>query len=65
MMGSSRICIHHLLLSIATKRRIFLTLMMEELETEIEEILINGVDIIKFSDDGRPITHFRVMVRNN
>jgi hypothetical protein len=23
MMGSSRICIHHLLLSIATKRRIF------------------------------------------
>jgi hypothetical protein len=26
---------------------------MEELETEIEGILINGVDIIKFSDDGR------------
>jgi len=31
--------------------------MMEELETEIEGILINGVDIIKFSDDGRLIAH--------
>jgi hypothetical protein len=31
--------------------------MMEELETEIEGILINGVDIIKFSDDGRLIMH--------
>jgi hypothetical protein len=28
------------------------TLMMEEPETGIEGILINGVDIIKFSDDG-------------
>jgi hypothetical protein len=27
--------------------------MTEELETEIEGILINGADIIKFSDDGR------------
>jgi len=26
--------------------------MMEEPETGIEGILINGVDIIKFSDDG-------------
>jgi hypothetical protein len=30
-----------------------LTCMMGELETEIEGILINGLDIIKFSDDGR------------
>jgi hypothetical protein len=26
--------------------------MLEELEAEIEGILINGVDIIKFSDHG-------------
>jgi hypothetical protein len=26
---------------------------MEELETEIAGILINGIDIIKFRDDGR------------
>jgi hypothetical protein len=32
---------------------------MEELETEIEGILINSFDIIKFSDDGLLITHFR------
>ena len=31
-------------------------------ETEIDGITINGVDIIKFADDGR-ITHFKVMVR--
>ena len=36
------------------------TLMMDELE--IERILINGVDIIKFSDEGRLITHFKVTV---
>jgi hypothetical protein len=29
---------------------------MEELETGIEGILINGADIIKFSDEGRLIT---------
>jgi hypothetical protein len=39
------------------------TLVMEELEIEIERILINGVDIFKFSDGGRLITHSKVMVR--
>jgi len=34
-----------------------------EFENEIEGIRINGVDIITFSDDGRLITHFKVMVR--
>jgi hypothetical protein len=34
-----------------------------EFETEIEGILINGVDIITFSDDGERITRFKVMVR--
>jgi hypothetical protein len=34
-----------------------------EFEREIEGIRINGVDIISFSDDGRLITHFKVMVR--
>jgi hypothetical protein len=34
-----------------------------EFETTIEGITINGVDIIRFSDDGRLITHFKVMVR--
>ena len=33
-----------------------------EFSTEIEGITINGVDIIKFADDGR-IIHFKVMVR--
>ena len=33
-----------------------------EFETEIDGITINGVDIIRFSDDGR-IVHFKVMVR--
>src|SRR5664279_4241499 len=33
-----------------------------EFEKEIDGIRINGVDIIRFSDDGR-ITHFKVMVR--
>jgi hypothetical protein len=33
-----------------------------EFETEIDGITINGVDIIRFSADGR-ITHFKVMVR--
>jgi len=36
---------------------------MEELETETEGILINGVDIITFSDDGQLIAHFNLMVR--
>lgn len=34
-----------------------------EFENEIEGIKINGVDIITFSDDGRQITYFKVMVR--
>ncbi len=34
-----------------------------EFENEVEGIKINGVDIITFSDDGRQITHFKVMVR--
>ena len=33
-----------------------------EFEKQIDGILINGVDIITFSGDGR-ITHFKVMVR--
>ena len=33
-----------------------------EFETEIGGIVINGVDIIRFTDDGR-IVHFKVMVR--
>ena len=33
-----------------------------EFEKTIDGIKINGVDIIKFDDDGR-ITHFKVMVR--
>src|SRR5579862_808137 len=33
-----------------------------EFENEIDGIKLNGVDIIKFSDDGR-IIHFKVMVR--
>jgi hypothetical protein len=36
------------------------TLMMEELETEIEGILINGVYIIKLSHDGCLTMHFKV-----
>ena len=34
-----------------------------EFENEIEGVTINGVDIITFSDDGRLITHFKVMIR--
>jgi hypothetical protein len=33
-----------------------------EFETEIDGIAMNGVDIIRFADDGR-IVHFKVMVR--
>ena len=33
-----------------------------EFETEIDGITINGVDMIRFADDGR-IVHFKVMVR--
>jgi hypothetical protein len=33
-----------------------------EFATDIDGITINGVDIIKFADDGR-IIHFKVMVR--
>jgi hypothetical protein len=33
-----------------------------EFETEIDGIKLNGVDIIRFGDDGR-IVHFKVMVR--
>jgi hypothetical protein len=34
-----------------------------EFEKEVEGIRIDGVDIITFSDDGKLITHFKVMVR--
>ena len=34
-----------------------------DFEHEVDGIKINGVDIITFSDDGRQITHFKVMVR--
>jgi hypothetical protein len=34
-----------------------------EFENEVDGITINGVDIIKFSDDGSQITYFKVMVR--
>lgn len=34
-----------------------------EFETEIEGIVINGVDIISFSADGERIVRFKVMVR--
>jgi len=34
-----------------------------ELQSEIEGIRINGVDIIELSSDGELITHFKVMVR--
>ena len=34
-----------------------------EFRKEIDGIAINGVDIITFSDDGKLITHFKVMVR--
>jgi SnoaL-like domain len=33
-----------------------------EFETEIDGVKLNGVDIIRFGDDGR-IKHFKVMVR--
>ena len=33
-----------------------------EFEREIDGVKINGVDIIRFGDDGR-IVHFKVMVR--
>ena len=34
-----------------------------EFEKELEGTRINGVDIIRFNDDGSLITHFKVMVR--
>jgi len=34
-----------------------------EFENEIEGVRINGVDIITFSDDGKLIMHFKVMIR--
>ena len=34
-----------------------------ELQTEIDGIVINAVDIITVNDDGSLITHFKVMVR--
>lgn len=34
-----------------------------EFETEIDGIKVNGVDIIRLSDDGQHITHFKVMIR--
>jgi hypothetical protein len=35
---------------------------MLEFETEIDEVLVNGVDIIKWNDAGR-IVEFKVMIR--
>jgi hypothetical protein len=34
-----------------------------EFETQIEGIVVNGVDIVTLTDDGQLITHFKVMVR--
>lgn len=34
-----------------------------EFETEIDGITINGVDIIRFTDDGQRIAAFKVMIR--
>ena len=34
-----------------------------EFETEIDGIVVNGVDIIRFTPDGLRIAHFKVMVR--
>lgn len=34
-----------------------------ELETEIDGIWINGVDLITLDNNGRLITHFKVMIR--
>ncbi|MEO8618722.1 MAG: nuclear transport factor 2 family protein [Sphingomicrobium sp.] len=34
-----------------------------EFVTEIDGILVNGVDIMRFSEDGERIVHFKVMVR--
>ena len=34
-----------------------------EFENDIDGVKINGVDIITFSDDGKFITHFKVMIR--
>jgi len=34
-----------------------------ELETEIDGIVVNAVDIITVNDDGSLITHFKVMAR--
>ncbi|GAN00213.1 hypothetical protein U91I_03878 [alpha proteobacterium U9-1i] len=34
-----------------------------EFESEVDGILINGVDMITFSADGEQIVHFKVMVR--
>lgn len=34
-----------------------------EFESEIDGIAINGVDIIRCTDDGQRIAHFKVMIR--
>lgn len=34
-----------------------------EFETVIEGITINGVDILRFTPDGKRIAHFKVMIR--
>ena len=34
-----------------------------EFETEIDGVKVNGVDIIRTSDDGQRISHFKVMIR--
>ena len=34
-----------------------------EFETQIDGIAVNGVDILRFTPDGRRIAHFKVMLR--
>ena len=34
-----------------------------EFETEIDGVIVNGVDIIKLTDDGQRIAAFKVMIR--
>ena len=36
---------------------------MLEFETEVDGILVNGVDIIRLTDDGQRIAGFKVMIR--
>lgn len=36
---------------------------MLEFETRVDGLTVNGIDLIKFSDDGKTIVDFKVMVR--